>query len=429
MRFSSTRRYRYKKGRLFLGKTPIRGKHVGIETDRHAICFGGARGGKGAGLIIPNLTRWPHNSLTIDPKGEAAEATFAKLEQNGQTVHVVDPFNDARVPDRLRAQYNPLDELDMDAMTIREDIQAISDGTVMRSNPSGEYWDNGGQTIISGLIAYVKARMVPEDQNLLTVRKILASAILLKETMAEMERMFDVCAGLCVEAHAAYSAKEGHYFVSSAQSNTRWLNSRAMENSLKQSSFSMRDLKHKKASVFLVLPANYLNELGLFLRLFVRAALEAMAHKTEDGELKDRECLFLLDEFFSLGFISEISKSAGLMPGYGLTLFPILQDLGQLQKLYGQEGAGTFFGNSDAHIFFANTDQITLEYISRTIGTRYKAGLFGGDEDMVGKPLMTTQEVKQHVRKMGKGKLARRMIVFGHGDEVLSLKLHPYWKD
>lgn len=71
------------------------------------------------------------------------------------------------------------------------------------------------------------------------------------------------------------------------------------------------------------------------------------------------------------------------MRGYGLQLWPILQALGQLQTLYGCEGADTFFGNADVHSFFGNTDQLTLGYISRAIG----------------KPLMSPRDIRAHVAK------------------------------
>ena len=56
------------------------------------------------------------------------------------------------------------------------------------------------------------------------------------------------------------------------------------------------------------------------------------------------------------------------MRGYGLQLWPILQDLGQLVTLYGREGSETFFANADLHQFFGNTDTLTLEQISTRLG-------------------------------------------------------------
>ena len=39
--------------------------------------------------------------------------------------------------------------------------------------------------------------------------------------------------------------------------------------------------------------------------------------------------LFLLDEFAALGRLEAVERAMGLMAGYGLQLWPILQDMGQ----------------------------------------------------------------------------------------------------
>lgn len=237
------------------------------------------------------------------------------------------------------------------------------------------------------------------------------------------------CAGLCQSGFSAFTAKEGEYFISNAEKNTRWLDSEGMKNALVNSSFALSDLKNGNASIYLVLPANYLGQHGRFLRLFVRCAIEEMARRTSSGDLRGKQCLFLLDEFFSLGYIDEIAKAAGLMRGYGLQLWPVLQDLGQLQTLYGREGADTFFGNADIHTFFGNTDQTTLEYISRAIGNRYESGMMDADKEFVGKPLMSPREIRAHVAKRQGDIVARRMIAFTQGDDILSVRLKPYFKE
>lgn len=429
MDFTSPRRYRYRKGSLFLGKSVFLRRPIGIKTERHAITIAGARSGKGACLIMPNLKRWPHNVLVIDPKGEAAEEAIAWRKKRGQECHVLDPFLSAQVPDKFRAQYNPLDDIDPQSMTAKEDVMAIADGIVMRSGSSSAvYWDDGGLRIIAGLIAYAKLRLPKEQQNLIEVRAILASRDRFAEVIGEMENITEM-GNLCRSAMTSAFAKEGQYFISNARANTDWLDSEAMKNTLTKSTFSLNDLKSKKCSVFLVLPANYIGQHGRFLRMFVRASIEAMSRKTAKGKLKGRKCLFILDEFYSLGMISEISKAAGLMPGYGLQLWPILQDYGQLIELYDREGAATFYGNADAQIYFGNTDGLTLDEISRATDRRYKAGWFGADEEHVGQPNMSPLEVRAHVAKGNRDKVARRMIVFAKGGDILSLRLAPYFKD
>jgi type IV secretion system protein VirD4 len=57
----------------------------------------------------------------------------------------------------------------------------------------------------------------------------------------------------------------------------------------------------------------------------------------------------------------------GLMAGYGLQLWPILQDMHQLRALYG-ERAGTFLSNAGVIQTFGVNDHATADMLSRTIG-------------------------------------------------------------
>jgi type IV secretion system protein VirD4 len=77
--------------------------------------------------------------------------------------------------------------------------------------------------------------------------------------------------------------------------------------------------------------------------------------------------LFLLDEFAALGHLSVIERAMGLMAGYGLQLWPILQDLSQLEALYGRKAA-TFLANAGVLQAFNVNDLATARWLSELIG-------------------------------------------------------------
>jgi type IV secretion system protein VirD4 len=80
-----------------------------------------------------------------------------------------------------------------------------------------------------------------------------------------------------------------------------------------------------------------------------------------------RPVLFLLDEFAALGRLEPVERAMGLMAGYGLQLWPILQDMHQLRALYG-ERAGTFMSNAGVFQAFGVNDLATAELLSKTLG-------------------------------------------------------------
>ena len=101
-------------------------------------------------------------------------------------------------------------------------------------------------------------------------------------------------------------------------------------------------MKDTTATVFLCLPPDRLDTYARWLRLLVSQAVTDMARSTARPP---RPVLFLLDEFAALGRLEPVERAMGLMAGYGLQLWPILQDMHQLKATYG-ERAGTFMSNA-----------------------------------------------------------------------------------
>lgn len=464
--FSSTADYSFHEGAFYIGRGE-QGEEIGINSERHANTIAGARMGKGTCQIIPNLLRWPENSLTVDPSGENVAATWQALEAAGKRVVLLDPFHHAErhygVPARLRASVNLLDEIHADSLTVREDIRVIADGLVKRYKVEDGTWDNGAVSVLAGYIAYVLADPDASSRNLTTVRHLLTMPEQTRqEILLDMSNQegFGKLARAAATIGLSKTKKAGEYF-NGAVEHADWLDSAPFVELLGSSSFSLSELKTGNVAVFLVLPHEYLTEHSRFLRLFVRCALDAM---TKGGKGK-RRCLFLLDEFHSLGTIDEIAKAAGALPKFGVHLWPFLQDLGQLQQMYGETLAETFFGNSDATCFFGNTDPLTLRYVSERLGqftlreinppphmaekapwyvpankreewrkreeTRHKNKLldYAHASSAVGKTRISPSEIASFVGRANKDLNAKRAIVFAKSGDVLNVALKPYFAE
>jgi type IV secretion system protein VirD4 len=95
----------------------------------------------------------------------------------------------------------------------------------------------------------------------------------------------------------------------------------------------------------------------------------------------------------------------GLMAGYGIQLWPIVQDIHQLRALYGQR-AGTFLSNAGVLQVFGVNDQqsaqlvsdllgqetVVFETMSRALDAEATGISFGVQH--VGRPLLTPDEVR-----------------------------------
>lgn len=128
--------------------------------------------------------------------------------------------------------------------------------------------------------------------------------------------------------------------------------------------FSFADLKRQNITVFLVLPPDRLSTYSRWLRLLVTQSLLDMARTPEKPKVP---VLYLLDEFAALGHLGPVERAMGLMAGYGVQLWPILQDVHQLRATYGQR-AGTFLSNAGVLQVFGVNDHDSARLVSDLLG-------------------------------------------------------------
>ncbi|MEO1961078.1 MAG: type IV secretory system conjugative DNA transfer family protein [Paracoccus sp. (in: a-proteobacteria)] len=106
---------------------------------------------------------------------------------------------------------------------------------------------------------------------------------------------------------------------------------------------------------------------GLEGREAAQEAGEPPERRTDAARPVSAPALFLLDEFDAFGRLEAVERGMGLMAGYGIQLWPILQDLSQLRDLYGAR-AGTFLANAAVQQVFGVNDLDTAKWLSESIG-------------------------------------------------------------
>ena len=176
-------------------------------------------------------------------------------------------------------------------------------------------------------------------------------------------------------------------------------------------------------TIYLCLPAGRMGTCNRWLRLFINLALEAM--EREDYK-PDPPVLFCLDEFAILGHMKQIEDAAGQIAGFGVKLWPILQDLSQLKTLY-TERWETFMGNSGVLQFFGNNDVTTLEYIQKRLGktpvkTRRESdspekALGGGSRGLEMHDLITAEEAGRYFSRNDPKK--RQLVIWAGKDPMV----------
>lgn len=373
---------------LLIGRDPDTLKLLRYDGPSHLMTMAPTRTGKGVGTIIPNLLTWQHSVVCIDPKGENARITYRSRQRFGP-VHVLDPLGVTGHPSSM---FNPFAHLDATVPDIAEHAGTLAEALVYdEPGTSGDaHWNEEARALIAGMIMMVIASEPPGKRHPAILRDYLTRPPkAFADLMTRMQESTS-CDGLIARAanrHMGKSDREASGVLSSAQRHTHFLDSPRMRHVMQRSDFDFSGLKRATGSVFLVLPPDRLGAYARWLRLMINQSLMEMARghgvvttaqmaangnrlalaNRNDLKQTDHTVLFLLDEFASLGRLAAVERAMGLMAGYGVQLWPILQDIHQLRACYGKS-ANTFLANAAVLQVFGVNDVETAELVARSIG-------------------------------------------------------------
>ena len=370
-------RYRDKDGRfagIFLGYWDGRG--IGTTDNRHVLTVAGSRGGKAVSLIVPNLLLYEGSVLAVDPKGELAAITARARREMGQKVVVLDPFGESGIPS---GSFNPLDQLDPAGDLVIDDAGQIADALIM-PNDKDPHWTDSARILVKGLILYVLTLEKTAERNLCTVQRLVAcnhplidhvvthkkvsGPVALARLMQGQGDAFDGIVAAAGRSLADMAEKERDSVLSTARTQLEFLESPKLRAILQTSDLRLDELKTGATTLYLSLPATRMGTHARWLRVIINLALIAFERVKTSPAIP---ALMVLDEFAVLGPMKSVETAAGLMAGFGVKLWIVLQDISQGEKHYGK-GWETFTGNTGVATYWSNSDKRTLEYLSERLG-------------------------------------------------------------
>jgi type IV secretion system protein VirD4 len=378
----------------------------------------------------------------IDPKGENARVTRNRRARGskavktglGQDVFVLDPFG---VSGHSTSRFNPLSMIDPKSYTAVDDAALIAEGLIIAEQGEGRHFSDSARNFLRGLILYVCAIEPPQRRHLAWVRKLLTLDPKGFEILLNAMQDSDACNGVIRRAANSMSAKaekERSGVISTAIEQTDFLDSPAMTRVLEGTDFSLADLKRKPTTIYLCLPARFMATQNRWLRIIVNLAVAAMEIESSKPRYP---VLFLMDEFAVLDHLSSIEKAAGQIAGFGVRLWPILQDLSQLKSIY-KDRWETFMGNAGLTQFFGNNDATTLEYLSNRLGKstivqtsqgeitleQQSRGFSGETAQLHTVELMTADEIGRFFSRQSKAQL-----LLWPGYDPIAIERAEYYKD
>jgi type IV secretion system protein VirD4 len=360
------------------------GRPVTCDLDGHFELLAPTGSGKGVGLEIPNLLMGLRtvSVLSIDPSGQNAAVCAAARREMGHQVLCLNPFglHVGRYPDLQSAGCNPLTGISSRSRLFYQQCAAIGEALI-KLEGKDPHWPESARGLITGLIMWevLKAEIERRAPLLENVRAMLCEP----EAKDDQGRLR---AGL--RFHAASMIANRHWQIgdlagrfvkdgsreidsiaSTARTQTEWLLSEPMRSDLRKDGIRWGQLTEKLTSVFVIIPAEFLEsqEGSVWLRLIIMSALRAFYERAGRRRAVDKT-VFMLSEFAQLGHLKAIEAARGQARKYGVRLWPVLQDIHQLSALYGPKGPESFSGQCRAVFAFAPGDWESAEWMSRRSG-------------------------------------------------------------
>jgi type IV secretion system protein VirD4 len=354
--------------------------------ENHLFTVGKPGTGKGTTTIIPALLLYPGSCIVIDPKGQNAAVTSRARGLLGHKVYILNPFN--VLADHLNAKgehvknlagFNPLDRIKAGSDSFVADVRSLAQALIVTGNSNDSHFPDAARELVAALIMHVCINRTGDKRNLGEVRALLSSEgtdatennsnkkeakpspweLLIDDmTQSDFQPLRQKA------AQFAYLTKEVQSIISTARTQLAFLDDPAICQALASSDFCFADLKREKITVYLVLPFKQMEAQGRWLRLLITSALEELTDEPRPG---DGRVLFMLDEFAQLGRLPAIERALALVRGYGVQLWPFVQDLPQLKSVYPNRWE-SFLSSAGVVQFFTPNDKMTAEYMSDRCG-------------------------------------------------------------
>ncbi|NBC30975.1 MAG: type IV secretory system conjugative DNA transfer family protein, partial [Spirochaetes bacterium] len=365
--------------------------------------------------------------VCLDPKGEHAGLTAMRrgpLEMArgsgtavrrflGQNVAVLDPLGYVRGPARLyRTGYNPLLDLDPAVPSFVRDVWAVARGMIhVRGSSSAAemHFSEMAHTILSGVVEAVIKLAPPKHRHLAAV-----ASLALDSGLEGVLKTAEGCqlAGTALSVLQEVGENERGSFYTTLSRELKWLSDPSMRAHVAEGSFSLRRaLTEGGWSVYFVLPPEEMQTFSRWLRVLLAMALRA---KLEQGVMgKGPQTLFLLDEMPVLGRFDMIEEGAAYLPGYGVKLCAVVQNLSQIKELY-RDNWRTFLGNTAVNVFFGINDDETAKYVSERLGQievweeSYSESDQTTDPQWRGRRFLNWRKVREHEARGSAGQSKNR---------------------
>jgi len=350
---------------VILGR--LRGRLLRAHGQLGVLLFAPPRSGKGVGFVIPNLLTWRGSAIVNDIKLENFEKTAGTRWEMGQQIVLFAPLD----PDGRTHGYNPLDFVSRDPALRVNDVQAITAKLVQTPPRADPMWSNEARVLLDGLVLFLldvslRASLGAIYRMVLSVPNF---ADYVQWTLREYEGRLDPVTVMQFNGFLGKAVKEQSGVLSTLKASLSLFANPLVDRATSSTDFDPRELRRRPMTIYLGVMPRDIARLSPLLNIFVQQTFDGLLGRLP-GRDEPHQVLALLDEFTALGRLENVEKGIAYFAGYNIVLAPVIQDLSQLEEVYGQAAAETFLSTANIRIAYAQNSLKTAKYLSEELGFR-----------------------------------------------------------
>ena len=253
---------------------------IRLSNAVHTAVFAPTGVGKGVSCVIPFLLTSSESAVVVDFKGENFQLTADHRRKTfGHQIVVLDPF---KLVTQTPNSFNALDFIDKDSPTAIDECRDLAEALVIRPGQEKDpHWVDSAEAWIAALIALVVHYGEPNDRSLQTVRTLLSDPAKL-EMAIKLMCASDAWGGMLARMGnqlTHYKDKELNSVMTTTGRYLRFLDTLAVADSTKTSSFDPADLRKGKMTVYLILPPEHMRAQSPLLRMWIGSLLRAVVRE------------------------------------------------------------------------------------------------------------------------------------------------------
>ena len=386
---------------LILGK--MNGTVIRNADPAHILMVAPSRSGKGSGFIVPNGYDHDGSFVFWDTKRENFDILSRYLRDKGVKVFLFRPGGTES------HRYNPLD-------FVRRDENMPTDCAVVASflvpERADDTWSGAARMLLATLIGYVLAsRNCEGSRHLRGVARMTVTgkdiSVVLKTLVRTEGQMLPRWIVDGFNQYVALEPETRNSAVFNVNMAMNPWNNPLISSATETSDFDLREFRRERMAVFVACSIPELVQFRPIIRIFFQQVHDLLMDK-RPGPDERYEVLIALDEFYHLGPMHSLLTKITISAGYKFRMAIMIQNMAQLDELYGRPLRQSTLAGSQVKLFLAIDDLETANYLSEMLGDttvkvttpirRAGGGVFapaGENVHYEAKPLRSARELRE----------------------------------